>query len=195
MAKKVKVPKKLIKMAKDVERVELRSGESSAWPYRIGVLEENGTYRNLGNILVKPIEAYSGGFWREKGFKVRFETDPKHSEYVEIKFGSRTSNKEAEKLAYESARRLAEKIANKNNVLLEDMIDEELLAMEIDSLPSRRGRLSIFTLSIIAGLALSLSSLSTTGYAVSNLTRTDQGLGGIFLFIMGLVGMFFSLRK
>jgi hypothetical protein len=56
-------------------------------------------------------------------------------------------------------------------------------------------RLAVFILFTLVGIALSLSSLKLTGNAVSNLTGTSQGLLGIFLFIAGLVGVFFCSKK
>ena len=101
---------------------------------------------------------------------------------------------EAKKVAHDIAVQIAEKIAKANNLPLEDKVSEEELAHEIDSLPFRKSRLSIFALFIAGGLILSLSSLTTTGNAVANLTRTTPGLLGIILFIAGLTGMFFHFR-
>lgn len=56
-------------------------------------------------------------------------------------------------------------------------------------------RVAVFFLATLAGIALSLSSLSITGNAVSNLTGTTQGLTGIFLFIVGLAGMVFHFNR
>ena len=56
-------------------------------------------------------------------------------------------------------------------------------------------KLPIFILFTIAGLALSLTSLTLTGHAISGLTGTTPGLLGVLLFIVGLTGMFFRLRK
>ena len=55
-------------------------------------------------------------------------------------------------------------------------------------------KFGIFAAFIIGGIALGLGSLSITGNAVSNLTQTTPGLLGIFLFIAGLVGMFFYFK-
>ena len=102
---------------------------------------------------------------------------------------------EAKQVAHDTAMQIAEKIAKVNNLPLEDRVSDEELADEIDSLPFRKGRLSLFVLSIIAGLALSLSSLSTTGNVTSNLTQTTPGILGVLLFIAGLVGMFFYFKR
>ena len=56
-------------------------------------------------------------------------------------------------------------------------------------------KLPIFILFTIAGLALSLTSLTLTGHAISGLTGTTPGLLGVLLFIVGLTGMFFRLRQ
>jgi hypothetical protein len=56
-------------------------------------------------------------------------------------------------------------------------------------------KFGIFAAFIIGGIALSLGSLVITGNAVSNLTQTTPGLLGIFLFIAGLVGVFFCSRR
>ena len=56
-------------------------------------------------------------------------------------------------------------------------------------------KFGIFAVFIIGGIALSLSSLSTTGNAISNLSQTTPGLLGVFLFIAGLLGMFFYSRR
>src|SRR3990172_3234788 len=57
------------------------------------------------------------------------------------------------------------------------------------------GRVSVFILFILGGLVLSLTSLTATGNAISNLTGTSQGLLGLIFFIIGLVGIFFHFRK
>lgn len=57
------------------------------------------------------------------------------------------------------------------------------------------GRVGVFILFLLGGLVLSIFSLTATGNAISNLTGTTQGLLGVFLFIAGLVGMFFHFRR
>ena len=54
---------------------------------------------------------------------------------------------------------------------------------------------SVFIVFTLAGLALSFTSLTLTGHAISGLTGTTPGLLGILLFIVGITGMFFRLRK
>ena len=60
-------------------------------------------------------------------------------------------------------------------------------------------KLPIFILVTLVGLALSLNSwnnaLALTGHAILGLTGTAQGLAGVFLFILGLTGIFFSLKR
>ena len=190
MAKKVKVPRKLIKAAKGAARIELRRlGLSRRYPdpnsvqYQIDTLEDDGEHRKLGIVDV------SGG-------EITFTTSyhDRWGKYSTI-VGNGTSREDAKQLAYNISVEIAQKIADKNKVYLEDMTSEDELANEIAFLGHKRGRLSIFALSIIGGLALSISSLTTTGYVISSLTQSSSGLVGIFLFVIGLVGMFFSLRK
>lgn len=57
------------------------------------------------------------------------------------------------------------------------------------------GKTMVFAVSTLAGIALSVFSFKATGNAIGNLTGTSQGLLGVFLFIFGLAGMFFSIRK
>lgn len=56
-------------------------------------------------------------------------------------------------------------------------------------------RVSVFIAFLLGGIVLSLTSLRATGSAIGNLTGTSQGLLGIFLFIFGLTGIFFGLKK
>ena len=60
--------------------------------------------------------------------------------------------------------------------------------------PGLEGRVGIFILALMGGIALSVSSLTATGNAISNLTGTTPGLLGIILFVAGLAGMFFYFR-
>lgn len=57
------------------------------------------------------------------------------------------------------------------------------------------GRVGVFILVIIGGIALSAFSLTATGNAISNLTTTTPGLLGIIFFIVGLAGLAFNLKK
>jgi len=57
------------------------------------------------------------------------------------------------------------------------------------------GKTMIFAGSIIGGIALSIFSLTATGNAISNLTGTTSGLLGVFLFIVGILGVVFNLKK
>jgi len=56
-------------------------------------------------------------------------------------------------------------------------------------------RVAVFLGSIVAGIALSIYSLTTTGNAISNLTGTSQGLLGLILFVVGIAGLVFSKKK
>ena len=53
----------------------------------------------------------------------------------------------------------------------------------------------IFPILVIFGISLSIFSLNTTGYIVSNSIRTTPGSLGILFFIFGLIGIFFTRRK
>lgn len=119
-----------------------------------------------------------------------------------VSAGKRDNLGDATMLAHQAAVKLANKIADINNLPLEDRISEsekELedrkLAHEIDSLPRKIWPFGIFALLIIAGLALSLGSFTTTGNAISNLTGTTSSLLGIIFFIVGLTGLFFSFKR
>jgi len=57
------------------------------------------------------------------------------------------------------------------------------------------GKLPVFILFTVAGVALSVTSLGSTGHAISDVTGTTQGLAGVFLFILGLTGIAFGLKK
>lgn len=69
------------------------------------------------------------------------------------------------------------------------------LTVRKDKRSSIESRVAIFIFFILSGLALSLSSLTSTGNAIGNLTGTSRGLLGILLFIAGLTGMVFNKRK
>lgn len=108
---------------------------------------------------------------------------------------------EARTLAYRTARELSEKIAGVNKLDLSDRADEDedelektILGVKLDALPYG-GKMSAFLLLFVGGIALSMSQISLTGNAVSNLTSSTPGLLGVFLFIAGLVGMILSFRK
>jgi len=55
-------------------------------------------------------------------------------------------------------------------------------------------RVGVFVASIFGGLVLSISSLTLTGNAISNLVGTDRGLIGLILFAFGVVGLVFSKK-
>ncbi len=94
----------------------------------------------------------------------------------------------------------AEKSIETGKTRKEDYIDVEIFIKknagerEQDE-GSLEKKFGIFAAFIIGGIALSLGSLTITGNAVSNLTRTTPGLLGIILFIAGLAGMFFYFKK
>ncbi len=98
------------------------------------------------------------------------------------KVGKRKSLEEANLLAYKAAVKIADRIAEHNNLPLEDLamadqkaFEEEHLKIEIDSLKPW-----VFLFLIFGGLILSISSLTITGNAVSNITGTTPGiLGGV----------------
>jgi hypothetical protein len=53
----------------------------------------------------------------------------------------------------------------------------------------------VFLVFTFGGALLSISSLTITGNVISDLTQTSPGLLGVFMFVAGLAGMFFYLRK
>ncbi|MEK6912754.1 MAG: hypothetical protein AABX26_02245 [Nanoarchaeota archaeon] len=57
------------------------------------------------------------------------------------------------------------------------------------------GKTAIFLLSTLAGIALSVFSFNATGNAVAGMTGTGQGLLGVLLFIVGITGIFFNIKK
>ena len=59
---------------------------------------------------------------------------------------------------------------------------------------AKKERIGVFIVSVIAGVALSIASLRTTGNAVGTL-GTTTGLLGVFLFIFGLLGIVFNSRN
>ena len=56
------------------------------------------------------------------------------------------------------------------------------------------GRVGIFILFLLGGIALSIYSLTATGNAIGNLTGTSQGLLGLILFVFGIAGLVFSKK-
>jgi len=73
--------------------------------------------------------------------------------------------------------------------------DEKFIKKPEQKTSGLEKRIGVFIAFTIGGVALSLGSLSITGNVISNLTGTSLGLFGIFLFIAGLVGMFFYSRR
>ncbi len=88
---------------------------------------------------------------------------------------------------------MAKKISRKNRIPLEDRVEEDRLANKIDLLNSKRT--SFFALALIAGIAISLTTFSTTGHAISSLTNSGQGIIGSLLFVLGLVGLALGSKK
>jgi hypothetical protein len=63
--------------------------------------------------------------------------------------------------------------------------------------PSIRGletRVAVFLGSTVAGVALSVFSLTATGNVIGNLTGTSQGLLGLILFVVGIAGLIFGKK-
>ena len=56
-------------------------------------------------------------------------------------------------------------------------------------------RLGFIITFLVIGIALMLGSLTLTGNAVSNLTGTTPGLLGLILFVAGILGIIFYLRR
>jgi hypothetical protein len=57
------------------------------------------------------------------------------------------------------------------------------------------GKTAVFALSTLAGIAVSVFSFNATGNAIASVTGTSQGLLGVLLFVVGISGMFFNIRK
>ena len=56
-------------------------------------------------------------------------------------------------------------------------------------------RVGVFILFTLGGIILSISSLTQTGSAISNLIGTSKGLLGLIFFVLGLAGIFFSKKR
>jgi hypothetical protein len=91
--------------------------------------------------------------------------------------------------------------ASRGYIISEDWYDriKDFIKRNTEETPQSKsgleGKIIVFILFTLVGIALSLSSLKLTGNAISNLTGTSQGLFGIFLFIAGLLGIVFSFRR
>ncbi|GIU68624.1 MAG: hypothetical protein KatS3mg001_474 [Candidatus Pacearchaeota archaeon] len=55
-------------------------------------------------------------------------------------------------------------------------------------------RVGVFIFITLAGIVLSISSLTATGNVIANLTGTTKGVFGLILFVVGLVGLFLTKR-
>lgn len=183
--------RKILKRSKGAEEVELRFERWSRGPqYKIRILKD-GKYEDLGITTISSSEEKG----RKKIYSSSFGTyGGNQSEWQRINFGNSNSFEEARQLAYRKTQELAQEIADRKGVRLEDKVDDDKLADEIEN-PWKKNYMPFFILIIIAGFALSLTQLSITGNAISNLIGTTPGILGVLLFIAGLVGMFFSLRK
>jgi len=149
----------------------------------IKILRKHGFKRSF--LKYPASEVYVKGDFKAKVYsKIAQEisTSPEHESYtygvagIEIDGPTRDSKIEKEIYAYSKKREgESEKRERKTSGL--------------------EKRFGIFAAFIIGGVALSLGSLTITGNAVSNLTKTTPGLLGIILFIAGLVGIFFYSRR
>jgi len=150
----------------------------------IKILRKHGFKRSF--LKYPASEVYVKGDFKAKVYsKIAQEisTSPEHESYtygvagIEIDGPTRDSKIEKEIYAYH--KNYSEKHTEKR--------DQKTSGLE--------KRFGIFAAFIIGGVALSLGSLTITGNAVSNLTKTTPGLLGIILFIAGLVGIFFYSRR
>ncbi|MDP3986748.1 MAG: hypothetical protein Q8P81_00810 [Nanoarchaeota archaeon] len=77
-----------------------------------------------------------------------------------------------------------------------DIAEQKKVYVLNESESSRlEGRIGVFGLLIVGGIALSVTSFQTTGNAVSSLVGTPSGFAGLLFFVAGIVGMFFVLKK
>ncbi len=196
MVRRVKIPKKFNKL--DGEKIQLRYALSpfdevtgKLPSYEIRSLSGSGRDAPLGFVSVYGSKTKNGrdAYSRENWFDVPGENN--------TEIGKKEDLADAIRFAYRTAVDIAKRIAEKNRLPLEDLaiddqhkIEGEELAIRIDALKP-----AVSFLFIAGGLILSLSSLTITGNAVSNVTGTAPGLLGIILFIAGLVGMFFYFKK
>jgi hypothetical protein len=89
-----------------------------------------------------------------------------------------------------------EKVLKQESISLKDIKNVEDFIKRNAKKPKSglESKVPVFILFVIGGLVLSLTSLTATGSAISNLTGTSQGLLGLIFFIVGLVGLFFSSK-
>jgi hypothetical protein len=186
--KKIKIPKSLKNL--DAKKVEVEAVSTDRGPiYRIKALLENGKDKLIGDVAIKP--NMPGVGQKPSSYFIQLErTTLVHGDKY---LGEDNSLDGAKRIGYGEAMEIAQEIARANNVDLEDKVSVDNLLSSRNDFP--RGGFPISILFILVGLTLSISSTSTTGYAISNVTQTSQGLAGIFLFVIGLVGLVFSLKK
>ena len=198
MFKRNKITKALKKL--EAEKVEIRypltlNDVATNQPpsYEIRAVSANG-FRRLGYVGILESTNKSG----DKIYIVRrfFDEPGQHAVII----GERNDLLEASSLAYKTSMKLAQEIANKNKLPLEDLVvedekklEDEQLGADIDRLRYRH--ISVFILFILGGIVLGSTSLTATGNVLGNLTGTSQGLLGIFLFVLGITGIYFRLRK
>jgi len=93
---------------------------------------------------------------------------------------------------------VVEKAAKEGKAKPQDLADVRYFIKTTQSKQSSstglESRVGIFVAFLLGGVVLSLTSLNATGNAVGTL-GTTQGLAGIFLFILGLAGIAFGLKK
>jgi len=80
---------------------------------------------------------------------------------------------------------------------LRDTLPYKQMVKDIDSLPNKKTRFAIFSFATLSGGAISIASIRplSTGHIISNNVGAPQSLLGLFLFVFGLVGLTFSLKK
>jgi len=157
-------------------------GKPSSICYEIGVIYDKGKFDGceyIGDVRAS-LEISEG---KKRNWEVKFlpSVNKRSEGQKEVSLKSARDAKSARIFAYNEARRIATKIARKNGIDLEDKVEDQHLAHKIDSL--QKNRTSIFILSTLAGLALTIYSLTLssglTGYAISNTLGTTHGLLGI----------------
>jgi len=220
MARKIKSKfnKQLKEILKNTEKIELGRGEYHAGmsipvSFRISFVTGNGQVPYALDIEVENPslnETYGIPTYRIK--RILYSPDGRsYSEEIVKRFYWDLDK--AKKFAQEDAFRLAFNLATRSGAYFEETFNDEELARTFDAMHGKlkqRSRLEgleernfgslevrtgIFIVSIFSGLALSFSSLSLTGNIISNVFGSSQSLLGIFLFVFGIVGLFFVLKR